>query len=187
LLAPNARVLAFGNFNGQTLTISGLTAGDEIGFAGGVTIAGNAIQIGGTTIGTFTGGSAGADLVVTFNASAMGNQVRMLIANLTYLSTSDNPVSHNLSFDLAGVARTDRVVATRVNDAPVVDLNGAGGGTSATLVYTAGGPLTALAPAATILDVDSANFGGGGSLIVSFSGTGTSDDQLRIITGTGVT
>src|SRR5882672_11178582 len=33
LLAPNASVSSSGNFGGQTLTISGLLAEDEIGFA----------------------------------------------------------------------------------------------------------------------------------------------------------
>src|SRR5262245_4871360 len=66
LLAEHAAVGASGNFSGQTLTVSGLLTEDQIGFAGGILIAGNSISIGGTTIGTFTGG-IGADFVVTFN------------------------------------------------------------------------------------------------------------------------
>ena len=38
LLAPNATVTSTGDFNGQTLVISGLLAEDQIGFASGVTV-----------------------------------------------------------------------------------------------------------------------------------------------------
>ena len=44
-LAANALVSATGNFDRQTLTISGLLAEDQIGFASGVTIAGSSILI----------------------------------------------------------------------------------------------------------------------------------------------
>jgi hypothetical protein len=47
-LAPNATVSATGNFNGQTLTISGLLAEDEIGFGSGVFIIGNTIRVAGS-------------------------------------------------------------------------------------------------------------------------------------------
>jgi hypothetical protein len=187
LLAQNALLGAMGNFNGQTLTVSGLLADDEIGFAGGVTIAGNAIRIGAITIGTFAGGSGGANFIVTFNSNATAGRVQTLIRNLTYRSTDDSPTPvHALTINLAGTTRTDTVTAVPVNDAPVVDLNGAAAGTSAALEYDAGGPLTAIAPTGTIADIDSANFGGG-TLRVSFAANGTSTDQLRIITGGGVT
>src|SRR5262245_55083944 len=103
LLAQNAAIGATGNFNGQTLTVSGLATEDHIGFAGGVIIVGNSIRIGATTIGTFAGGAGGANFVVTFNSSASAGEVQTLLGNLTYSSTSDDPaLSHLLTVDLAG-------------------------------------------------------------------------------------
>ncbi len=72
-----------------------------------------------------------------------------------------------------------------VNDSPVIDLNGAGGGTSVTTGYTENGAPTAIAPAATVSDVDSANFDGG-HLVVAYTANGHADDRLTIINqGTG--
>jgi hypothetical protein len=68
---------------------------------------------------------------------------------------------------------------TAVNDAPTVDLNGATGGTSTTLTYSENGAPTAIAPTATVADVDSADFNGG-SLTVAFTANGTTADQLTI-------
>src|SRR6185436_2425983 len=74
---------------------------------------------------------------------------------------------------------TATINLTAVNDAPVVDLNGAGAGTSATLAYTENGAAAAIAPAGTVSDVDSADFNGG-TLTVSFTANGTAADQLTI-------
>ena len=65
------------------------------------------------------------------------------------------------------------------NDDPVVDLNGAGEGEDASLGYTEGDLLTAIAPDATVSD-DSENLDGG-SLTVAFTSGGTADDQLGIV------
>lgn len=181
-LARNASVRATGNFNGQTLTISGLLAEDRIGFAGGVTIAGNKILIGGAKIGTFEGGTGGTNFVVTFTSNAFASQVQTLIKNLTYIDTSDSPTpNHTLSLNLAGTTRHDAVTVKPVNDAPVVDLNGAGGGTSALLSHKEGDAPKLIAPSAIISDIDSPNFDGG-SLRVKFESNGASSDQLTILT-----
>ncbi|WFU21156.1 Ig-like domain-containing protein [Bradyrhizobium sp. CB1717] len=73
------------------------------------------------------------------------------------------------------------IKAPGVNHAPVIDLNGIAAGTSATLHYNVGDALTALAPVATVVDVDSANFGGG-SLHVAITQNGIRSDQLAIVT-----
>ncbi|TGQ80024.1 adhesin [Mesorhizobium sp. M8A.F.Ca.ET.207.01.1.1] len=78
-----------------------------------------------------------------------------------------------------GTSQLITVTIHGANDAPVVDLNGASAGFSATLNYTAGSAATAIAPAGTVTDIDSANFGGG-SLTVAFTANGTSADQLAI-------
>ena len=156
-LAPSATVSASGNFNGQTLTISGLLAEDQIGFGNGITIVGNSLRIGGSTIGTFAGGSGGTDFVVTFNSNATANRVQTLIRNLTFLDTSETPTtSQVLTFNLAGTARTETLTVTPVNDLPLVDLNGPGTGNNATDAFIEQTP-SVIAPAATISDPDSAN------------------------------
>jgi hypothetical protein len=66
------------------------------------------------------------------------------------------------------------------NDAPVLD------SLDPALSYTENDPATALLPTATLVDVDSADFGGG-TLTVSFSAGGTANDQLTIVDGDLVT
>jgi hypothetical protein len=110
-LAPNASVTANGNFNGQTLTVSGLTGEDAISIVAGgtVTISGTDIIIGGQIVGSFTGGN-GTDFVITFTQHAQAAEVTSVLQQLTYSSSStDAGADHNLTFNLAGVTATDSV------------------------------------------------------------------------------
>ena len=95
------------------------------------------------------------------------------------------PVSHVNSPSTPDGGRNTAAVLD-VNDAPVVDLNGQGAGTSATAAYRIGNPLTKIAPNATVLDSDSVDFQGG-SLRIGISLNGTSTDRLAIITDGTVT
>jgi uncharacterized repeat protein (TIGR01451 family) len=157
-LAPDASLSATGNFAGQSLTISGLLAEDQIGFASGVRVVGNTIRVDGRTIGTFAGGTDGADLVISFNSNATASRVQTLIRNLTFRDNSDDPTAaHALTFDLAGIVRTDLVTVTAANDRPLVDLNGSGSGTNASAAFVEQTPI-AIAAAATLADPDSASF-----------------------------
>jgi hypothetical protein len=127
-----------------------------------------------------------------------------VLQNIQFVSTSDNPDNFganptrtlawqvqdaggtaNGGTDLSVVQNTTLTVHA-VNDAPVVDLNGAGAGTSATLAYTENDAATAIAPSAVTTDVDSTNFNGG-SLTVHFSANGAAEDQLSILATGGVT
>ncbi|MBV9929944.1 MAG: tandem-95 repeat protein [Alphaproteobacteria bacterium] len=67
-----------------------------------------------------------------------------------------------------------------VNDPPVVDLNGAGAGTSNSINYTEGQTFLLLAPSATVTDVDSPNYANG-VLTLAFTANGTTDDFLAVI------
>src|SRR5262249_45339620 len=105
---------------------------------------------------------------------------------ITYNDTSDNPsttgrtVQVVVSDDAASsVVQTANISVTTVNDAPVLDLKAATG-----IFYD--NPVTKIAPSGTVVDSDSANFGGG-SLRVAFTQNGTSTDQLQIVTDTIVT
>ncbi|ANL30128.1 phosphatidic acid phosphatase protein (plasmid) [Rhizobium phaseoli] len=181
-LVPFASVAATGNFAGQTLKISGLLAEHQIGFAGGVTVAGKTIRIGGRAIGSLTGGVGGTDLTITFNANAFANQVQTLVRSITLRETSHNPqASQTLTFNLAGIIRTDAVTIKLVNDAPELDLNGGARGSSVSLSYLENEPLKLIAPSAALSDIDSSNFDNG-SLRVSFEANGSSSDQLAVKT-----
>ncbi|MDB5723056.1 MAG: tandem-95 repeat protein, partial [Alphaproteobacteria bacterium] len=67
-----------------------------------------------------------------------------------------------------------------VNDAPVIDLNGAAAGSSVAIGFVENDAATLIAPSATVVDVDSADLAGG-ALSVSFTSGGTADDRLQIL------
>ncbi|MBP7704470.1 MAG: calcium-binding protein [Caulobacter sp.] len=93
---------AEGNFNGGTLTVSGLLAEDTVSVASdsvislvGGTVYYDADGAGGAAavaIGVASGG-AGATFTVTFNASATSVAVDALIEHLTYANSSDTPTA----------------------------------------------------------------------------------------------
>ena len=116
--------------------------------------------------GTFSITAAG---VWTYNMNSAHNE---FVAGTTYTDTVQVTTAD-------GTAQTLTVNILGTNDAPVVDLNGASAGTSATLAYTSGAAATAIAPSGTVTDIDSADFNGG-SLTVAFTSNGTANDQLAI-------
>src|SRR5712691_10514965 len=87
------------NFDTGTLVVSGLLAEDSVGIknvgsgAGQIGFAGGTVSFEGTDIGTATGGTAGTDLTVTFNASATSTAIDALIQDLTYADSSDTPTA----------------------------------------------------------------------------------------------
>ena len=82
-------------FDGGTLEIyytSGVTATDQLSIAtdAGVTIAGNAISVGGTAVGTIDGtlnGANGESLLIALNAAADADAVKAIMEHLAYGST----------------------------------------------------------------------------------------------------
>jgi Ca2+-binding RTX toxin-like protein len=105
-----------GDFNGGTLTVTGLLAEDSVsvrnqGTGGGqIGLSGANVTFGGVVIGTLAGGS-GAALTITFNASATSEAIDALIQNLTYANASDSPT-------------TSRTLVINVTDAAGNDLTG---------------------------------------------------------------
>ena len=93
------------NFNGGTLTVTGLlpedtvairnqgTSFSQIGISGSNVTFGPVVPGGGVTvIGSFAGGD-GSTLTVTFNAHAFPEAIEALIENLTYANSSDTPTA----------------------------------------------------------------------------------------------
>src|SRR5204862_426059 len=128
---------------------------------GEIGVSGSNVTYGGTTIGSFSGGSGTDALVVSFNANATPAATQALARNITYANVSDDPSTEPHPVRVAGAAsdgaanggsatRSDtgtiRVVA--VNYPPVVDLNGGGGGTGYTNTFTEDGGAVAAAYAA---------------------------------------
>ena len=70
----------------------------QIGFSAGT------VSFGGTAIGTATGGTGGANLVVTFNAAATSAAISALLSNITFLNTN---VATSASTRLARFVLTD--------------------------------------------------------------------------------
>ena len=133
------------NFDTGTLTVSFVAGSDSAedvlairnqgSGAGQIGIAGSNMTYGGTTIGSFAGGSGGADLVVTFNANATPAAAQALIRNITYQNTdSDAPTTgaRTVRFVLTdgdGGSSGDHfatVTVSGVNDAPAITSNGGG-------------------------------------------------------------
>ncbi|WP_330115143.1 Ig-like domain-containing protein [Pseudomonas sp. JS3066] len=104
------------DFDGGNVTVSIVTNGvageDVLGIrnqgtgAGQIGVSGSNVTYQGTIIGSFTGGSAGADLVISLNSSADAVAVQALIRNLNYNNTNATN----------GIGQADRTVRITVND-----------------------------------------------------------------------
>ncbi|RTL17565.1 MAG: tandem-95 repeat protein, partial [Rhodocyclaceae bacterium] len=81
-------------------------ANETLGFAaaGPITVSGNELSYGGSVIGTFSGGAAGANLVVSFDADATAEAVQALVQSLTYVNAAP------------GSSQTDRYLGFRLFD-----------------------------------------------------------------------
>src|SRR5262245_5569305 len=128
------------NFNTGTLTVSFASGGDStedvLGIrnqgtgAGQIGLSGSNVLYGGTVIGTYSGGSGGANLVITFNNNATPTVATALIKNITYQNTdtaSPTTTTRTVRFVMTdGDGQTSAnydatVTVTGVNDAPVLD------------------------------------------------------------------
>ena len=131
-----------GDFDTGSLTVSFETgsenAEDVLAIAnqgtgsGQIGISGSNVSYEGTVIGTFTGGSSGSDLVITFDANANDTAVSALIQAITYEntnnddpSTSTRTVRYVLTDGDGGTsANYDTTVAvTGVNDPAAIGTN----------------------------------------------------------------
>ncbi len=108
-----------GNFDGGSVSVSGLLAEDSVGIrndgigAGQIGVSGSDVTYAGTVIGSFAGG-VGADFTVTLNGNATSPAVDALIEHLTYANSSDTPTQ-------------DRTLTLNVTDDAGADLGAAPG------------------------------------------------------------
>ena len=129
----------------------------------------------GTTIGTFTGGTGGTDLVITLNTNADATAVSALVQNITYENTDTSQphaghphrplCAHRWGWGHQRVTTTPPSTFTADNDAPVITNLG-----SDNLAYTEGDGAVVIdqSTAAAVSDVDSSNFDTG-TLTVAFT------------------
>lgn len=130
---------------------------------GGVSLSGSEVIVEGKVVGTFSGGSGSAALVVIFNANATVPRVQSVLQAVAFQNTSQNPsaAARTLSVlvtdgdDGQSAASTKSINVTPKNNVPVL------GGISGGVGYVRNAAAIVLAASATVSDVDSANFDGG--------------------------
>ncbi len=184
------------NFDTGTLTVAfgaNGTADDRLAIrnegtgTGQIGVSGSNVTFGGTTIGTFTGGSGTTALVVTLNANATPAAAQALVRNVTFENVSENPSTANRRVDFTltdgdggtsnTVSRT--ITVTAVTDAPVVTTS------SGTTSYTENGTGTAIDAGLTVSDIDSTNLS---SATVGITGNfAAAEDVLGFTDQNGIT
>ncbi|MDV6029055.1 MAG: DUF4347 domain-containing protein [Phycisphaera sp. RhM] len=124
------------DLDGGTLTVSfsaGGTSNDQLTVVdgGSVTVVGSTIRHGGTDVATFSGGTGGSDLVITFNANSTPAIAQAIGRQIGYHNTSENPSTAPRTTDFVltdgdtGTSNTAQrtVNVTAVNDSPTVATN----------------------------------------------------------------
>ncbi len=166
------------DFAGGNLTVAvsanGVAGEDVLGIrnqgngAGQIGVSGNTVSYGGVAIGTYTGGTGGANLVLTFNGNATAAAVQAVVRNLTY----DNSNAAN------SIGQATRTLSVTVND-------GDGGTSSAASVSVA--IHETVPPTATITLSDTAlKVGETATVTITFSEvvTGFTNADLNVANGT---
>jgi subtilisin-like proprotein convertase family protein len=191
-IAPAAKFTDYDsfNFNAGQLTIKLIQngqAGDLIAIkstgngTGQISAASGTVKYQGVAIGTYSGGNGTSPLVITFNGSSTILSVQALIQSLQFSTSGQNPsgLTRKVSLVMTDGDGGTSTPATKdlkvmpINDAPILTASGSVG-------YTLNAASIAVAPAATITDVDNANFASG-NLRVHVSGT--IDDNNRVSIG----
>lgn len=121
IIAPNSLFFDFdnpANYGGYTVTAAftanGTTADqltiNNVGNGPGeVGVVGNDVYYEGTLVGSFTGGTNGTPLVITFNSAACHCSVELTTANISYSNSSDAPstLARTVTFTVDDGAATD--------------------------------------------------------------------------------
>ncbi|MEM6469383.1 MAG: cadherin-like domain-containing protein, partial [Planctomycetota bacterium] len=129
------------DFAGGRLTVE-FTAGsggleDQLGIRnqgagpGQIGLVGSSLTFGGVVIGSVSGGSGGADLIINFNSFADSTAVSNLIQNLTYENTDQEPTLTDRTVQLTvtdgdggtSIASQSTIQINAVNDAPTGVIN----------------------------------------------------------------
>ena len=171
-LFSNATIASTGGTAGRvdsiTLTLQGATATENLALdATGLSTA--------TANGVSFNYSAGVLTLTGTNTSDAAWQ--SILRHIVYNNTNDTPNGPTRTVMVSAIdnnsgsslTRTDTINVIPVNDAPVVDLNGAATGTSTTVNYTENDALSVIAPSAIVTDIDSTDFNGGSLRVAIYS------------------
>lgn len=182
------------NFAGGklTMTMTSPTAGTNVADriqvnnqgmgAGQIGLSGTNIMYGGTSIGTFSGGTGTTPMTVSFNAQATPEAVQALMRNMMFSTAGEAPSGAARSMNImltdgdggTSLVSTKTVNVTPVNDAPTV------GNFNTAATYRKGGTPIAIGTGSTVGDFDSANFDGG-TMTLTLSQNAESTDRLTIL------
>jgi hypothetical protein len=151
--------------------------------AGQINVQGNQVRTGTVVLGTFTGGVGTTPLVVTLTGQATAYRVQLILGNVVFYNVSDKPttavrtlrVSVSDSDGYLSAPAFKKISVIAVNDAPQLGLSGS-------ISYARDAGAIYFAAAATVGDVDSANFSGG-RLRVRITGGASSSNRLAIGAG----
>ena len=179
------------NFDGGTLTVSfssGSTTNDDLSILveGPVSLSGSDVQVSSVTIGTFSGGTLGTDLVITWNASSTAADIETVLSKIAYKKSVGTDTSTRIvDFTLSdGDGGTSSPAQQTINFsgiiAPVLTLP------SSPNTYTENGPPVIVDAGAIVIDTDSPDLNGG-TLTVSIVTNRGSNDLLNVVAGGNVT
>ncbi|TGV56363.1 adhesin, partial [bacterium M00.F.Ca.ET.141.01.1.1] len=97
------------DFNGGSLTVAFTangTSADQLAIqnqgtgAGQIGVSGSNVTYGGTIIGTFTGGTSGSSLVITFNTNATAVAAQALADHILYANATSGTIAKTVTFTL---------------------------------------------------------------------------------------
>ena len=166
------------NLTGATVTIAtGFVAGDVLRLSGGLS---------GTTVSGITYSYNASTGVLSLSGSATVANYQAALATLSFKTSNDAPgTARNITVVVndgaaSSAAANIALTVTPVNDAPVVDLNGAAAGVNTTGSYTEGGAAATLVSGIVLSDADSANLTGATVTIATGFAAG---DVLRLSGG----
>ena len=176
------------NFDGGIITValSTLDLGDRLAVLnegtdpGQVSVSGADVSVGGVIIGSITSSPTAPTLQIALNASADAASVQAVLRKVTFEVLGDTPATapRTAVFSVTdgdggtSASGTVTINVSAVNDAPVLQLNGA------PTSYSENASPVAVAPAATLVDPES-NFSGG-TITVSITANATADDRLQV-------
>ena len=195
-----------------TFAVGGILDGDsEVLTIGGAdftlgTADTQTVTVGGTTFQVVYDGAGGFTITDNGGGDMPLADVELLLAGTTYQNTSDDPTDGDRTIGITvtdpsgdSATATTTVNVDPVNDAPALDLNGAGAGTDFSTAYTENGtPVSITDGAVDLSDLDdtamsSLTFAVGGILdgdseVLSIGGAdftlGTADTQTVTVGGT---
>ncbi|MDX6588119.1 MAG: hypothetical protein QOI31_2592 [Solirubrobacterales bacterium] len=148
--------LVFSNGNGNAISVADV---DDASLTVTLTATNGTLTLGGTAGLAFTVGDGTADTTMTFMGTKA--QINSALNGLSFAPTGNynGPASLQVATTDGNTTDTDSVAITvnPVNDAPIVDLNGAGAGTGNEATFNEPGPAVDLAPATDVTDVDDTN------------------------------